>query len=111
MLDSVRRFVTDHNDASKVVREARRFSVRLPLVGKVTVPPPQHLAFYTVLGALAATEVIPWPVAVGVGVGHALTVRTDGDAPGADARAPQPAEPARRDGPTPAPEVDLATTS
>ena len=80
MLNSVRDFVTSHNDASKVVREARRFSIRLPLVGKVAVPPPQHLAFYTVLGALAVTEVIPWPVAVGVGLGHALTVRTNGDA-------------------------------
>ncbi|MFA5707297.1 hypothetical protein [Mycolicibacterium sp.] len=60
---------------SELVRDARRFSVKIPVVGKVSVPPPDHLAFYGVLGALGVTELIPWPVALGLGVGHALTTR------------------------------------
>lgn len=75
MLESAREFVSSHNDVSKLVREARSFSVKLPVVGKVSVPPPKHLAFYGVLGVLGATELIPWPIAIGIGVGHALTVR------------------------------------
>jgi uncharacterized membrane protein YjdF len=38
-------------------------------LGTVTVPPPQKLAFYAVLGVLAALEIIEWPVALVVGVG------------------------------------------
>lgn len=38
----------------------------------ITTPPVEHLAFYVGLGALAATHVIPPPVAVAVGVGHAI---------------------------------------
>lgn len=79
MLNSVRDFVTSHNDVSKVVREAEKFSVTVPVIGKVAVPPPKHMAFYGVLGVLGFTELIPWPVALGIGVGHALTVRGSGD--------------------------------
>jgi len=79
MLDSVRNYVSSHlsshSDVSELVRDARRFSVKIPVVGKVSVPPPDHLAFYGVLGALGVTELIPWPVALGLGVGHALTTR------------------------------------
>jgi hypothetical protein len=87
MLHSVRDFVTSHNDVSKLVRDAEKFSVKVPVLGKISVPPPKHLAFYGVLGVLGATEVVPWPVAVGIGVGHALTVRTAGAAASAPAEA------------------------
>jgi len=62
-------------DASKRVAEARRFSVRLPLVGTVRVPPPDQLAFYGVLGGLAVLELIDWPVALAMGLGSALVAR------------------------------------
>ena len=75
MLDSARKFVSSHNDVTALVRGATRFSVNVPVVGKVTVPPPDQLAFYAVLGLLGATELIPWPIAVGLGVGHALATR------------------------------------
>ncbi|MFF4417994.1 hypothetical protein ACFYY8_36180 [Streptosporangium sp. NPDC001559] len=48
-------------------------TVSLPLVGTVAVPPPERLAFYAVLGVLGALEVIDWPVAIVVGVGHLLS--------------------------------------
>jgi len=75
MLGSARKFVSSHNDVTELVRGATRFSVNVPIVGKVTVPPPDQLAFYAVLGVLGATELIPWPIAVGLGVGHALATR------------------------------------
>lgn len=75
MLDSAKEFVAGHHDVSKLVRDARRFSVNVPLIGKVSVPPPDQLAFYGVLGVLGVTELIPWPVALGLGVGHALATR------------------------------------
>lgn len=102
MLESIRSFVSSHNDVSEVVREAKRFSVTLPVVGRVGVPPPRHLAFYAVLGILGATELMPWPVVVGVGIGHALTVR-------ASSGAQQPAD-TEQDG-EPATRADMATTS
>lgn len=61
-----------HREAVERVREARSFAVTLPIVGKVRVPRPEQLAFYGALGALAAVEIIEWPVALVLGVGHAL---------------------------------------
>ncbi len=75
MLELARRCLAGHQDASQRVRNASRFAVNLPVLGKVSIPPPDHLAFYGVLGLLSITELIPWPVAIGLGVGHAVTVR------------------------------------
>jgi len=63
---------TTHRDAVERVREAQSFTVTLPVVGRVRVPRPEQLAFYGALGALAAVEIIEWPVALVLGVGHAL---------------------------------------
>ncbi|WP_176561831.1 hypothetical protein [Mycolicibacterium palauense] len=97
MLDSARNFVASHHDVTRVVREARRFSVNLPLVGKVSVPPPNHLAFYGALAVLGVTELIPWPVAVGLGVGHALASRNEtGPAPASETAPPEENVPAAK---------------
>lgn len=61
-----------HRDTVERVRRAERFAVNLPIVGRVGIPPPEHLAFYAALGALAALEIIEWPVAVIVAAGHVL---------------------------------------
>jgi hypothetical protein len=61
-----------HREAVRRVREAESFAVTLPVLGRVQVPRPEQLAFYGALGALAAVEIIEWPVAVVLGVGHAL---------------------------------------
>lgn len=94
MLESARNcigsHISSHADVSKLVRDARRFSIRVPVVGKISVPPPRQLAFYGVLGVLAATQVLDWPIVVALGVGHALSVRNGADA----ADAGVPAEPA-----------------
>uniref|UniRef100_A0A5Q5CD18 Uncharacterized protein n=1 Tax=Mycobacterium sp. (strain JLS) TaxID=164757 RepID=A0A5Q5CD18_MYCSJ len=75
MYDTARSFLSSHRDASELVRRAQRFSVRLPLIGQVTVPPPDQLAFYGVLGVLAGVGAIEWPVAVAIGVGQAVVAR------------------------------------
>ncbi|MCX2933667.1 hypothetical protein ORI20_25685 [Mycobacterium sp. CVI_P3] len=70
-----RSLVAAQRDASRRVAEARKFSIRLPLIGAVRVPPPDQLAFYAVLGGLAALELIDWPLAVAMGIGSAVVAR------------------------------------
>ena len=43
---------------------------------RLLTPPVEHLAFYVGLGALAAAEVIEWPIAVMFSVGHLLMEMT-----------------------------------
>ena len=74
-----RSLVAAQREAAARVAAGRRFSVRVPLVGAVQVPPPDQLAFYGVLAGLAALELIDWPVAVAMGVGAAVLSRHVGD--------------------------------
>jgi hypothetical protein len=46
--------------------------VRLPVVGEVAVPPPDKVAYYAGVGVLAALQVIEWPIALVLTVGHVL---------------------------------------
>ena len=75
MLTTARSFLASHRDASKLVQRAEKFSVRLPLVGRVAVLPPDQLAFYGVVGGLAVLGLIDWPVAIAIGVGQAVVAR------------------------------------
>jgi hypothetical protein len=59
-------------DAVQRVRQAQTFALDLPIVGRVRIPRPEQLAFYGALGALAAIEIIEWPVALALAAGHAL---------------------------------------
>jgi xanthosine utilization system XapX-like protein len=61
-----------HRDAVARVREAQSFAVNLPVVGRVRIPRPEQVAYYGALGALAALEIIEWPVALAIAAGHAL---------------------------------------
>jgi hypothetical protein len=61
-----------HRDVSRQVRDADRFALQLPVVGRVPIPRPDQLAFYGALAGLVAIELVDWPVAVAIGVGHAL---------------------------------------
>lgn len=38
----------------------------------MTLPAPEHLAFYAGVGALAALGIVEWPLAAALLVGHAL---------------------------------------
>jgi hypothetical protein len=61
-----------HREVARRVRGADKFAVQLPVVGRVPIPRPDQLAFYGALAALVAVEMVDWPVAVAIGVGHAL---------------------------------------
>ncbi|ART73179.1 hypothetical protein BTO20_35690 [Mycobacterium dioxanotrophicus] len=61
-----------HREAVQRVRDARGFALTLPVVGRVAVPPPEQLAFYSALGVLVAVEIIDWPVALLLGAGQVL---------------------------------------
>lgn len=87
MFDKTRSFVASHRDASELVKGAEKFAIRLPLVGRVTVPPPDQLAFFGVLGALAAIGAIEWPVAAAIGVGQVVVARHFTDTKPAEAPA------------------------
>ncbi|WP_040776715.1 hypothetical protein [Nocardia pneumoniae] len=63
---------TSHRNAVERVLAAQGFAVELPVVGRVRVPRPEHLAYYGALGALAAAEIIEWPVALALAAGHWL---------------------------------------
>ncbi|MFG6191754.1 hypothetical protein [Nonomuraea sp. JJY05] len=46
--------------------------IALPAIGTVTLPEPQHLAFYAVLVSLGILEIVEWPVVGIVAIGHLL---------------------------------------
>ncbi|MGY1792943.1 hypothetical protein ACI796_03015 [Geodermatophilus sp. SYSU D00525] len=52
--------------------QGNRVDVPLPVLGTVHLPPLDSLALYAGLAALAAVEVLEWPVAAAIGVGHLL---------------------------------------
>ncbi|GDY31710.1 hypothetical protein [Gandjariella thermophila] len=47
-------------------------ALELPLLGPVTMPPPDRLAYFAGLGLLAALGLIDWPVALVIAGGHLL---------------------------------------
>lgn len=59
-------------EAMQHIREGETFAVELPVVGRVTVPRPEQLAYYGGLALLAVFDLIDWPVAVAVAAGHIL---------------------------------------
>jgi hypothetical protein len=63
---------TSQRDAVERIREGESFAVNLPIVGKVDIPRPEQIAYYGGLAALAALEIIDWPVAVVIVAGHVL---------------------------------------
>lgn len=47
--------------------------IHVPVVGEVMVPPPERVAYYAGIGALAAVGLIEWPLAVVMAAGHVLS--------------------------------------
>jgi hypothetical protein len=63
---------TSQAEAVAQIREGETFALNLPLIGQVEIPRPEALAYYGGLAALAAFELIDWPVAVVIAAGHLL---------------------------------------
>lgn len=72
MAENKTRRETSQRDAVDKIREGHTFAINLPVVGKVAVPRPKQLAYYGGLAALAAFELIDWPVALVIATGHVL---------------------------------------
>lgn len=72
MAEIKKRQGTSQREAVDKVRAGHTFVLNLPVVGRVTVPRPEQLAYYGGLAALAALELIDWPVALVIGTGHLL---------------------------------------
>lgn len=62
--------------AAKEVTEKNSTRVTVPLVGTVTLPPPENLAFLGGIAALVVLEVLEWPVGLALAAGHALVSRS-----------------------------------
>ncbi|OBI17237.1 MULTISPECIES: hypothetical protein [unclassified Mycobacterium] len=72
---------------SERTRKTERPRLNIPIIGRVRVPHADHLAFYGGLAALAAFQILDWPMALVLGAGQALAesqhdrvVREFGDA-------------------------------
>lgn len=65
----VKAYLAEHREISTLVRDAQRFSVQLPVLGRVGIPKPRDLAMFGVLGGLAAIGVLEWPAALSLAVG------------------------------------------
>jgi hypothetical protein len=58
--------------STTVPEPARGWRVEVPLVGPVGWPPTGSLAFLGVMVAFAAFEVVSWPIATTLAIGHVL---------------------------------------
>ena len=67
-----RRGGTRRGAAHQAVRH-NSVEVHVPVLGRVDLPPPDHLAWYAAVGVLAALEIVEWPVAAILAVGKALS--------------------------------------
>ncbi|ORA73723.1 hypothetical protein BST25_11950 [Mycobacterium heidelbergense] len=59
-------------EAVEKIREGETFVVNVPVIGQMEIPRPEQLAYYGGLAALAALELIDWPVALVIAAGHLL---------------------------------------
>lgn len=53
--------------------ERQRLHVTLPMVGSVSLPPPERLAWYAGLVGLGAFGILDWPVVLVISVGHLMS--------------------------------------
>lgn len=102
LLPNTKKLMAAQRDASARVARATKYSVDLPIVGRVIVPPPEQLAIYAALGGLAVLELIDWPVALAMGVGSALVSRHLSDLEAREDELAEAIEPTAADTPKPA---------
>lgn len=58
--------------AAKTATAKNTLQVELPVLGAVTLPSPEQLAYVGGIATLAALEIIEWPIAVTLAAGHLL---------------------------------------
>ncbi len=72
MAEKKARKATSQREAVQKIREGETFVVNVPVVGQMEIPRPEQLAYYGGLAALAALELIEWPVALVIAAGHLM---------------------------------------
>jgi hypothetical protein len=72
MAEKKTRRATPQREAVQKIREGETFVVNVPVLGQLEIPRPEQLAYFGGLAALAALELIDWPVALVIGAGHFL---------------------------------------
>lgn len=72
MAEKTARRRTSQAEAVAHIRQGETFTINLPIFGQFEIPPPEALAYYGGLAALAAFELIDWPVALVIAGGHLL---------------------------------------
>jgi hypothetical protein len=72
MAEKKARSGVSQREAVEKVRQGETFVVNVPVVGQLEIPRPEQLAYYGGLAALAAFELIDWPVALVIAAGHLL---------------------------------------
>ncbi|OBJ60378.1 hypothetical protein [Mycobacterium sp. 1423905.2] len=72
MAEKKKRQATSQREAVEKIRAGETFAVNLPVVGQVSIPRPDQLAYYGGLAALAVFELIDWPVALVIAAGHVM---------------------------------------
>jgi len=72
MAEKMARKATSQREAVQQIRQGETFAMNLPMFGKMEIPRPEQLAYYGGLAALAAFELIDWPVALVIAAGHIL---------------------------------------
>jgi hypothetical protein len=60
------------SSAAGVAREKNSLSITLPGVGQLRLPPPEHLAYLAGIATLTVLDIIEWPIALTLAVGHIL---------------------------------------
>ncbi len=63
---------TSQREAVEHIRAGETFFVNVPIFGRLEIPRPEQLAYYGGIAALAAFELIDWPVAVVIAAGHLM---------------------------------------
>lgn len=61
--------------AAAAVDEAEHLVLALPMIGRVRLPKPEQLAYLGGIALLAAVDVLDWPAALVLGIGHAMVSR------------------------------------
>lgn len=64
------------HQAAEEATEKNSTRVTVPMIGTITLPPPEQLAFFGGIAALVALEVIEWPVGLALTAGHVLATNS-----------------------------------
>jgi hypothetical protein len=58
--------------AAERVNERSSIHITLPALGRISLGPPDQLAYFAGIATLTALEIIEWPVAAVIATGHLL---------------------------------------